>query len=79
MFETLKKEYEDHVPIYVNRAQYLEQQLANLAKTDSEKRLKYLDEIIDVSRQGLNKINQNDVLKFFGEKQHDPQTEEKKK
>jgi hypothetical protein len=75
----LRKDHEDHVPIYTNRIQYLEQQLSTLAPTETDKRISVCDEIIATSRLGLDKINQNDLLKYLGEKQHDPSVEENKK
>lgn len=75
----MRKDHEDHVPIYTNRIQYLEQQLSTLAPTETDKKISVYDEIIATSRLGLDKINQNDLLKYLGEKQHDPSVEENKK
>ncbi len=77
IFDSLKNEYEDHIPIYLNRIQYL----ASNSKTsnDQEKKCKNDDEIISLSRLALEKINQNDLLRYFGEKHHDPANDEHKK
>jgi len=78
------------VPIYINRVKYLEQQLAsnttdNAAASgvdttaESDKKCATHKQIIDVCRAGLAKIDQNDLLRYFGEKSHDPALDEKKK
>ncbi len=73
-------EYEDHVPIYINRIQYLEQQFSALpSHSESEKKSSICKQIIELSKIGLEKINQNDLLRYFGEKNHDPSLEENKK
>jgi len=77
MFESLKSEYADHVPIYLNRIQYLEQQLDK--ESDREKKSGIYKEIVDLCRIGLEKIDQSDLLRYFGEKSHDPSLDEKKK
>lgn len=77
IFETLRRDYEDHVPIYINRIQYLEQQLSSL-KNDDDKKKSYED-IIGLSKLALEKINQNDLLKYLGEKTHDNLSDEGKK
>ena len=65
------------MPIYVNHIQFLEQQFA--ASTDVVKRHSLCKQIIEMSKIGLEKINQNDLLRYFGEKNHDPALEESKK
>ena len=65
------------MPIYLNRIQYLEQQLE--AEKDREKKSVIYKEIIEMCRIGLEKINQSDLLRYFGEKSHDPSLDEKKK
>ena len=77
MFDSLKSEHEDHVPIYLNRIQYLEQQLET--EKDREKKSVIYKEIIEMCCIGLEKINQGDLLRYFGEKSHDPSLDEKKK
>lgn len=77
IFETLKREYENHVQIYLNRIQYLEQQIGS--NTDDDRKLALYDDIISLCKTGIDKINQNDLLKFLGEKHHDPLVEENKK
>ena len=59
IFENLRKEYEDHIPIYVNRIQFLDQKLSAL-QNDPEKKNAYLDEILNLSKFALEKINQNE-------------------
>jgi hypothetical protein len=76
IFESLKSEYDDFVPIYLNRIQYLEQQLL---LNDSEKKMQTHEQIIELCQLGLEKINQNDLLRYFGEKTHDPALDESKK
>jgi hypothetical protein len=44
-----------------------------------EKKCATHKEIIDVCQLGLTKIDQNDLLRYFGEKSHDPSLDEKKK
>ncbi|XP_060602891.1 tripeptidyl-peptidase 2-like [Ruditapes philippinarum] len=59
LFEELRSEYEDHLPLYIARLQAL----------DSEKdREKCVGEMIDLSRYILSKIDQNSVLAYFGMK-----------
>ena len=77
IFESLKSEYEDHVPIYINRIQYLEQLLAESA--DKDKKCSLYKQIIELCKTGMEKINQNDLLRYFGEKTHDASLEESKK
>jgi hypothetical protein len=78
IFENLRKEYEDHIPIYVNRIQFLDQKLSAL-QNDPEKKNAYLDEILNLSKFALEKINQNDLLRYYGEKNHDPASDDSKK
>ena len=78
IFETLRKDYEDHIPIYINRIQFLDQKLSGL-QNDNEKKSSHLDEILSLSKLALDKINQNDLLRYYGEKHHDPSSDDKKK
>ena len=78
MYETLRKENEQHVPVYLNRIAYLQQQVAKPDATAAKRRDLY-EEIVNVSKLGLDKINCGELLRFFGEKQHDPATDEIKK
>ena len=79
VFESLRKEYPDHVPVYINRIQYLEQQLAKESQQQAEKKHAIYEEIIGLSTLALGKINQADLLKYLGEKHHDPAQEDNKK
>ncbi|XP_053404432.1 tripeptidyl-peptidase 2-like isoform X2 [Mercenaria mercenaria] len=59
LFEELRSQYEDHLPLYIARLQAL----------DSEKeREKYVAEIMDLSKYILSKIDQTSVLAYFGMK-----------
>ncbi|CAF0707859.1 unnamed protein product [Brachionus calyciflorus] len=78
LFETLRLEHENHIPIYINRIQYLEKKISNLAKNESEKKLALFNEIIELSKTALSKINLDSLLKFLGEKHHDSNDETKK-
>lgn len=73
----MRKDFSDHIPVYINRIQYLEQQLSNMTEVD--RKLSIYDEIVGLSGLALGKINQNELLKFFGEKHHDPVNSENKK
>lgn len=75
IFDSLKHEYESHIPIYLNRIQYLTQSM----QSDPEKKILQHDEIISLSKMAIEKINQNDLLRYYGEKNHDPATDDKKK
>lgn len=76
LFDTLIKDHPEHIPVYLNRIQYLENQLTS---SDNEKKLSIYEEIIGLSGLALNKINQTELLKYLGEKHHDPAQEEHKK
>jgi hypothetical protein len=80
LFESVRKEHENHVPVYLNRILYLEQQLQSKASTmTDEEKQKHYDEIIEMAKVALEKINQNELLKYFGEKYHEPAGDEVKK
>ena len=75
LFESVRNEYENHVPVYLNRINYLQQQAATI-QNETEKNSVY-DEIIELSKIAIDKIDQNDLLRYFGEKHHE--TDENKK
>lgn len=77
IFESVKNEYENHIPIYVNRIQFLQQKIAS-SKNEVEK-LGLHEEIIELSRLSIDKIDQTDLLRYIGEKCHDSISDEMKK
>jgi hypothetical protein len=80
LFESVRKEHENYVPVYINRILYLEQQLQSKAATMSdEEKQKLYSEIIELAKVALEKINQNELLRYFGEKHHEPASDEIKK
>ena len=78
MFETIKLEYEDHIPIYINFIQSLEKKISSLGKSEVEKKLAFHNEIVEISKFALNKIDQDALLKFLGEKHHETTDDRKK-
>lgn len=70
IFESVKNEYENHIPVYLNRIHFLQQKI-NSSQNEVEK-LSMNEEIIDLSRTSIDKIDQADLLKYNGEKCHDP-------
>ena len=79
IYDTLRHNHENHVPIYVKRIEYLESQIASCGETETEKKIGLWDELIGVTRTALAKINQDEVLKFLGEKNTDSVSDEAKK
>lgn len=77
MFDKVKQSYENHIPVYLNRVTYLQQQLSSNPTEDIAKA--HQDEILELTKLAIGKVNQNDLFRFLGEKQHDPSTEELKK
>lgn len=68
------------MPIYINRIQYLDQQLNSTSSViEVDRKLAIYDEIIALSGLALGKINQSELFKFFGEKHHDSSQDENKK
>lgn len=78
MFEKLINDHPDHIPVYINRIKYLENQLS-LNTDNANQKQDYLSQIIDLSKTALSKINQNDLFNFFGIKKHETANEELKK
>ena len=76
MFEPVRSEYENFIPVYLNRIVFL-QQLINSTQNEQEK-LSIYDEIIDLSKTAIEKIDQNDLFRFFGQKNHDSAEDNKK-
>lgn len=79
MYETLitnKGEFSSHVPVYVNRIQYLEHQISSLENDSTEsgleKKISLYEDIVNVSKTGIENINQDELLKHLGEKNNDP-------
>jgi tripeptidyl-peptidase-2 len=79
IYETLRHEYENHVPIYINRIQFLESQISAAGEADNEKKIALWDELLSTARIATEKINQDELLKFLGEKTNDSVTDEAKK
>lgn len=77
IFETIRKEYPDHIPVYLNRIQFLEKQIPTLNKEQSEKKIQYLNEIIDLAKTALEMIDHDALLKFLGKKHHESDEEKK--
>ena len=65
----MRNEYESHVPVYVNRITYLQQHVLTI-QNETDKNSVY-DEIIELSKTAIDKIDQNDMLRYFGEKHRD--------
>jgi hypothetical protein len=78
IYETLRQEYENHVPIYLKRVEYLESQIAACGETDVEKKIGLWEEVFATMRTASTKINKDAVLKYLGEKNHDLSDELKK-
>ena len=75
IFDSVKSEHENHIPVYMNRIQFL---LQKTCQNDIEKSNVH-EEIIDLSKTAIGKIDQNDLLRFIGEKYHDSTSDESKK
>lgn len=75
----MRDEHENHIPIYINRIQFLELKVSNIPRKENNKKLALLDEILALSRTALEKINQNDLLRYVGEKHHDALLDDAKK
>jgi len=75
VYESVREEYENHIPVYLNRITYLQQQLGT-AQNETDKN-GFNDEIIDLCKVAIDKIDQNELLRYFGEKYHE--SEENKK
>ena len=78
MFEKLIVEYENHIPLYINRIKYLDQQIS-ANSNDVKLKTQHLVQIVDLAKLALGKINQNDLFCYFGVKKHDAINEELKK
>jgi hypothetical protein len=76
LFEKFVGEYSEHIPLYLNRIKYLDQEIE---KCDGLLKKDYLEQIIKLSKMAINKINQNDLLCFFGAKKFENEDEEVKK
>jgi hypothetical protein len=63
----------------MNRIQYLENQISSADETDIEKKIALWDELINTTRIAIDKINQDELLKFLGEKSNDSVSDEAKK
>jgi hypothetical protein len=65
------------MPVYLNRIQYLEQQINSSSSSDSsstESKIALWEEIISVSKLAIEKIDQNELLKYLGEKSSEAST-----
>ncbi len=78
LFEKLIVEYENHIPLYINRIKYLDQQISTITN-DSKLKMQHLILIIDLAKLALGKINQNELFCYFGVKKHETVNEELKK
>ena len=61
----------------MNRITFLHQQIAS-TQNEMDK-YNFYDEIIDLCKTAIDKIDQNDLFRYFGQKHHDPSTDENKK
>ena len=61
----------------MNRIQFLNQKLAS-CQNEIEKS-NFYEEIIELSKVAIGKIDQNDLLRYIGEKYHDSASDEVKK
>ena len=77
IFESVRSEHENHLPVYINRIQFLNQKLSTCQSENDKSTIH--DEIIEVSKTAISKINQDDLLRFIGEKYHDSTSDETKK
>ena len=73
----MRDEHENHIPVYLNRIQYLQQKLSTTPNENEKSSLN--EEIIELCKQAIGKIDQNDLLRYIGEKYHEAVTEETKK
>ena len=75
VFNKLKSEneFQNYVPFYLNRIKYLEQQATDTA---NNKTVLY-GEILELALKALEKINENDLLCYFGAKK--PENDDVKK
>ena len=78
LYEKLLEEYENHIPLYINRVKYLDQQVSSITD-DVKLKTQHLTQMIEISKLALGKINQNELLCYFGVKKHDTVNEELKK
>lgn len=76
IFESVKNEHENHIPVYMNRIQFLTQKMSTC---NSLEKSTIQDEIIDICKTAISKIDQTDLLRFIGEKYHDSVSDEVKK
>ena len=65
----MRDEYQDHIPVYLNRIKFLNDKLVKL--TVSDEKLVILDEIIDLSKNAIGKIDDTSLMLYFGQKQTD--------
>ena len=65
----MRDEYQDHIPVYLNRIKFLKNKLVKL--TVSDDKLVILDEIIDLSKNSIGKIDDTSLMLYFGQKQTD--------
>lgn len=77
IFESVRNEYPDHVPVYINRILYLEKQFSALKKEEIEKKKQNLNDRISLANTGIEKINQDNLLKYIGQKHHELDEEKK--
>ena len=67
-------ENKEHVPLYINRIKYLEQQVSS-TKDDVKLKIQYLTQIVELSKVALSKINQDELFIYFGIKKHEKANE----
>ncbi len=77
IFESIRDEYENYIPVYLNRVQYLQQKISTTQNEIEKSNLN--DEVIELCKQAIDKIDQNDLLRYVGEKHHESNTDENKK